>query len=139
MDRYAATMAQVSPTATVASALVMLLVGALWYSPFLFGRAWRQLSGIRPGDIRPQEARIGYVVAIIFTLLTAYMIGLVATHAGGKIFALLAAVFMIWLFILAELAHGFIRQKQPFALFLLQAFRSLFALLAGAAVFFFWG
>jgi len=30
-------------------------------------------------------------------------------------------------------------EKQPFALFLLQAFRSLFSLLAGAAVFFFWG
>ena len=139
MDRYTATFAQVSLTATLVSAVVMMLVGALWYSSFLFGRAWMRLSGIRPSDIRPDEARRGYVFAIIFSLLTAYLLGLVATHAGGSAFALFAAVAMIWLFILAELANGFVWEKQPFALFLLQAFRSLFALIAGAAVFFFWG
>ena len=139
MDRYTATFAQVSLTATLVSAVVMMLVGALWYSSMLFGRAWMQLSGIRASDIRPAEAARGYIFAALFALLTAYLLGVVAAHTSTHPMALFSSVIAIWLFILAELANGFMWEKQPFALFLLQAFRSLFSLLAGAAVFFFWG
>lgn len=138
MEHYWATLSNVSPVAVVLSAVAMMLVGAFWYSHFLFGKAWMRLSGIRPSDIRPEEARRGYIFSILFSLLTAYLLGVCAAHANGSHHALYGAVGFVWLFILAEQANGFLWEKQPFALFLLQAFRSLFSLLAGATVFLFW-
>lgn len=138
MEHYWDTLFNVSPVATVLSAVAMMVVGSLWYSHFLFGKAWTQLSGIRASDIRPEEARRGYLFATFFSLLTAYLLGVVAAHAGDNAHALYGGVGLIWLFIMAEQANGFVWEKQPFALFLLQAFRSLFSLLAGASVFLFW-
>ena len=139
MEPYLETLGNVSPLAVMISAVAMMAVGSFWYSTFLFGKAWARLSGIRMSDIRPEDARRGYVFATFFSLLTAYLLGVAATHAGGSSHALYGAVGMIWLFIMAEQANGFVWEKQPFALFLLQAFRSLFSLLAGATVFLFWG
>ena len=138
MENYTDALTNVSPYATLLSAIAMMFVGSMWYSSFFFGKAWARLSGIRMGDIRPDEARRGYLFATFFSLLVAYLLGIVAAHAGANAHALYGAVGMIWLFIMAEQANGFIWEKQPFALFLLQAFRSLFSLLAGASVFLFW-
>ncbi|MBN8543489.1 MAG: DUF1761 domain-containing protein [Alphaproteobacteria bacterium] len=138
MEHYWNTLADVSPFAVVLSAVAMMIVGSLWYSSFFFGKAWMRLSGIRMSDIRPDEARRGYVFATIFALLIAYLLGVVAAHAGSNTHALYGGVSLIWLFVMAEQANGFVWEKQPFALFLLQAFRSLFSLLAGATVFLFW-
>jgi hypothetical protein len=138
MEHYWNTLADVSPLAVILSAVVMMVVGSLWYSSFFFGKTWMRLSGIRMSDIRPDEARRGYVFATFFALLIAYLLGVVAAHAGGNMHALYGGVGLIWLFVMAEQANGFVWEKQPFALFLLQAFRSLFSLLAGATVFLFW-
>ena len=131
-------LSDVSPFAVLLSAVVMLIVGSVWYSHFLFGKAWQRLSGIRSSDISLGDARRGYIFATAFLVLIAYLLGVVAGHAGGNAHALYGAVGMIWLFIMAEQANGFVWEKQPFALFLLQAFRSLFSLLAGATVFLLW-
>ncbi|MFZ4124511.1 MAG: DUF1761 domain-containing protein [Rickettsiales bacterium] len=137
-SRYIDTLLNVSPVAVVLSAVAMMVVGSLWYSSFFFGKAWMRLSGIRMSDIHQDDARRGYIFATFFSLLIAYLLGVVASHAVAHPTALFSSVVAIWIFVMAEQANGFIWEKQPFALFLLQAFRSLFSLLAGATVFLFW-
>lgn len=137
MEHYTALLSTVSPVAALLAATAMMLVGALWYSNRLFGRSWRRHSGIRPGDIRPHEVRRGYAIAAMVALLTACLIGIVAAHATGPA-ALFGSVAFLWLFIMFEQLGGCIWRREPFALFLVHTFRSLFSLQAGALVFYLW-
>ena len=138
MDKYFETFSNVPFFGVLASAFAIIVVANLWYSPFLFGRAWARLSDRRLGDVHPSEMKRSYVFAIITALITAYLLGVAATHAIAHPTALLGTVIILWLFVMLEQANGFIWDRQPFALFLLQAFRSLFCLAAGSAVYLFW-
>lgn len=138
MDSYFSSLAAVNPWAALTSALAMIVVATLWYSPLMFQRTWVRHSGIRPNDIRPGEMRRNYVLFIVATLIAAYLLGLVATHAGGSIFALGFSVGFVWLFITLEQFNRVLWERDTVSLFLLQSFRSLFSLLAGAAVFLIW-
>lgn len=138
MEQYTSILASVSPVAVALSALAILIVSMVWYSPFMFGRAWIRHTGIRPGDMRPSDVRRGYIIATFVALLTAYLLGLVAVHTASNMIALLVTAGFIWLFVMLELLNGFTWRREPFALFLIQSFRSLFSLLAGALVFYFW-
>lgn len=126
------------PLLTVAvAAAAMMLVGWLWYSPFLFGKAWVRHSGIRPGDIRPKDAQRGHVFAVIVAFVGAYLLGMLSAHATNLPTLLLSIVF-VWLFIALDQFNSLVWRRDPFSLFLLQAFRSLATLTVGALVFYFW-
>lgn len=120
-----------------ASALVMLLVGWLWYSPFLFGKAWIRHSGIRPGDIRPRDAQRGRIFSVLVAFANSYLIGLLSLTAQSLTLWALCIV-TVWLFIALDQFNNLVWRRDPLSLFLLQAFRSLFVLFAGAMVFYFW-
>lgn len=121
-----------------AATVAMLVAGGLWLSPFLFGKAFARLSGIRPGDIRPADARRNFITALITALVASALLGLVSAHAGDNKIMLFSGVGFIWLFIMLEQLNSTVWQRQPIALFLLLTLRSLVSLMAGAAVFFFW-
>jgi hypothetical protein len=135
---YLSHVLDVSPLAVLLAAAAILIVGMLWYSPFLFGRAFIRLSGIRPADIRPVDARRNFLVAVITALVSSVLIGLVAAHSGDSAPMLFAGVGFIWLFVMLEQLTHIVWERQPIALFVLQTFRSLASLMAGAAVFYFW-
>jgi hypothetical protein len=137
MEPVPTTLPEVQFLPVIISAVVMMLVGSLWYSSFLFGKAWVRHTGIRATDIRPSETRRGYIVSVFTCLLSAYLLGIIAAHVGQSR-TLFCGVALIWLFVMVEQLNGFLWRRDPLALFLLQAFRSLFALLAGALVFYFW-
>ena len=138
MERYTATFASVPLVPTAIAALAMLLVGALWYSPRLFGKAWTRHTGIRATDIRPHELRRAALIDLIVALIAAYLLGIIAVHATGNNFALFGSVVFVWLFVLLDRLASFTRHREAFALPLLISFRSLFTLLAGALVFYLW-
>lgn len=127
-----------NPLAVGVATLVMLIVSAFWLSPLLFGKAFIRLSGIRPGDIRPADARRNFIVSLITSLFASALLALVAAHAGTNKIMLFSGVGFIWLFMMLEQLNNAVWQRLPFALFLLQTFRSLASLMAAAAVFYFW-
>lgn len=127
-----------NPLAVGVATLAMLVVSSVWLSPMLFGKAWGRLSGIRPGDIRPADARRNFFVSLITSVAASALLGLVAMHAGDNRVMLFSGVGFIWLFMMLEQLTHTIWERRPFALFLLQTFRSLATLMAAAAVFFFW-
>jgi hypothetical protein len=119
------------------SALAMLIVSSAWYSQALFGKAWRKHTGIRPGDIRGNDARRGHIFSALTAIITAYLLGLCAAHSGDTPMLFYGVVF-VWIFVVLEQLSNIVWRRDPFALFLLQAFRSLATLLVGALVFYFW-
>lgn len=131
MDRYTEALTNLSPVAWIVAALVILVVGSLWYSPFMFGKSWARHTGIRPHDIHPSDVRRSYIFAVFSALFLSYLLGIVASHATS-VPALAASVVFIWVFVMIEQFNSFVWERAAFALFLINALRSLAALAAAA-------
>ena len=82
----------------VVSAVVVFLIGALWYSPVLFGKAWMRAHGHTEEKLRQMQARAGraYAVSLVCYLVMAVAmsillqrVGVVSILTGVKLGALL--------------------------------------------------
>ncbi len=65
------------------------ILGMLWYSPMLFGRAWMKIIGM--ADMSPEatkemkkKAMPGYLVSFIGALVMAYVLKHFLAYAGAK-------------------------------------------------------
>ena len=66
-------MGDINLWAALVAALSCFLLGGLWYSPILFGKAWCQASGVGPKHGHP--ARV-FGLAFVFALVAAVGFGL---------------------------------------------------------------
>ena len=127
-----------NPLAIGAATLAMVIVGWIWYTQPLFGRAFIRLSGVRPGDIRPEHMRRTAIANFITCAFSSVLLNLIYIHIGQSKSILYYCIGFIWLFIMLSQFNGFLWRREPFALFLLQTLRSLITLMAGGAVLTFW-
>lgn len=132
MENYTAILETLSPLGIVLGAVAIVAVGSLWYSSFLFGKAWMRHSGIRSTDITVGEARRGYLWASIVALLQSALVALIVSHAGGHWYIFAIGIVVVWLFILFEQFARFIWERATFSLVLIQSFRALAQLMAAA-------
>ena len=110
-------------------------IGMLWFSPWLFGRAYVRLSGIRPGDLSRNDKRRGLIVSGVTALIAAFLLGVITQQGNYTLAATLSAVALIWLFIMLTQLNAFVWRREPFALFLLVTTRSLAMLIGGALIY----
>jgi hypothetical protein len=82
--------------ALLVAAVVNMVVGALWYSPKLFGKPWAKLLGKKVGDMG--DANIGYAVSAIGALVQVWVLVHFVRYAGALTFVKGAVVgFWLWL------------------------------------------
>lgn len=73
---------QLNWLAVVVGALVYFGLGALWYSPMVFGRAWQRSIGWDESRTPPQQSAMTYVVPVVAYLVMAIAVGLLAAATG---------------------------------------------------------
>jgi hypothetical protein len=77
MDAEAA--ASINYLAVFAAAVSSFLVGGLWYSPFLFGKAWTRETGLTEQELGTRNLGLvfglSFVLALIGTLVFARFLG----------------------------------------------------------------
>lgn len=84
--------------AILVSAVAYMALGALWYSPILFGKAWMKGIGKTKEQVNADFSPVNYPVAFIAGLLSAYGIARIMSWSGGDsirdgiILALLAGI-----------------------------------------------
>jgi hypothetical protein len=61
--------------AVAIATIANLLIGALWYSPILFGKEWQQLIGKSTEDLK-KNATVGYTGAVILGFITAVVLAM---------------------------------------------------------------
>ena len=49
----------------IAAAIVAVVVGALWYSPLLFGRAYVEVRDLNPSAVPDMKPRVGEFVEFV--------------------------------------------------------------------------
>ena len=67
------------------AALVAWLIGALWYSPILFAKAWVKAHGHSPEKLAAMQAKAGktYALSFVAFILIAFILQLFIHHLGA--------------------------------------------------------
>jgi hypothetical protein len=121
--------------AVVVSALIAIALGALWYSPALFGKAWMAGIGIKQEDISKDAATKAMIISMITTLIEIYclaaLIG-IAKWSGVTIGIHVGILTGVGL-VAAVLLSNSMYENRPFSVWLINAgYRALYFLIAGA-------
>jgi hypothetical protein len=69
--------------AILVSAVVYWMLGALWYSPVLFGNAWMRASGLTEEDTQGGPGPIVYLAPLLGYLVSAIATGMLAVATGS--------------------------------------------------------
>ncbi|HET6863806.1 MAG TPA: DUF1761 domain-containing protein [Candidatus Saccharimonadales bacterium] len=83
--------------AVIVAALINMAVGAVWYSPGVFGKHWARLTGHKT-EGNMSMANTGYVVSALGALVQAWVLVHFVRFAGSTTFSKgLVTGFFIWL------------------------------------------
>lgn len=121
------------------ASVVAFAIGALWYSPVLFGKEWMALSGISDADVT-ESSKKGmwklYLTQFVTTLVTFSILAFIITSIGGAtagdgiFFAVLA-----WVgFVVTHAIGNVIWTKQPLKLALINTLGTLVCWVIGGAI-----
>ena len=121
------------------AAISSFVIGAIWYSPILFGKEWASLIGMSDKDIdaaRKNGVTLFYILQLIFTVVTMAVLGFAISAIGitsasdGAFIGLLA-----WVgFILPIGASMLMWEKKPFKLVLINTISILLSYVVGGAI-----
>ncbi|SRR5258708_768158 len=108
--------------ALLVATIVKVVIGMLWYSPLLFGRAWMRLVGCEPEEMKSRMPK-AMVVDLVATFVLAFVLVHAVHYAGATGAGQGAAVgFFNWLGFIAAVAIGtVVYEKRPFKLFLINS------------------
>lgn len=128
---------EVNYLSVLLAAVVYFLIGALWYSPQLFGHHWMKHEGIHPDHHEPYVPGIGsYIGEFILDLLMAFVLALFIALADinswgqGMLVALWA-----WIgFVAAPSLSALLWSRKSYKSFLINAGFVLVGLLAMGAI-----
>lgn len=115
------------------AALAPILVGLVWYSPFLFGKQWSEAHGYDRDELQERAGR-SLIISFACYLVMAYVLSAIFSMAGiASIADGMALTFLLWLGFLATLgltAHLF--SEKPFVIYLIDtSFQLVYVLLMG--------
>lgn len=133
----------VNELAVLAAAIVSMVIGALWYSPLLFGKAWMKLMGFSAKDMEKAKKKgmgklyfYNFIAALVLACVLAWFIGV--SGASGLSEGIIVA-FWVWLgFIVSILIGGVLWEGRPFSLFLINISYWLVNLLANGIILAVW-
>lgn len=123
----------------IAAAIVAFAIGALWYSPALFGKEWMRLKGISEKDIDEGSKRGMwklYIAQLVVTIVMFCVLGFIisatgAQSAGNGLFL----AFLAWVgFSLMPAIGDMLWNKAPFKLLLINQVCALVSWIAGGAI-----
>jgi hypothetical protein len=133
----AATFDGINPLGVLVAALATMVVGFLWYSPFLFARPWMRLMGYDPDDkAKLAEMQKGaaklYGLSFVASLVSAVVLAKVIDITSvNSVYYGMKVGFGVWLgFVATVQLTGTLFGKQPTKLFLINTGYQLVCYLA---------
>ncbi|MGD1833958.1 MAG: DUF1761 domain-containing protein [Sphaerochaetaceae bacterium] len=70
--------------AVIAGIVINMVIGALWYSPVLFGNIWLGLTGRKSEDITREDGNKSMAFAIIPAAVAAFALALLTAVSGAS-------------------------------------------------------
>src|SRR3989344_4857515 len=120
--------------AVLVSAVIGMVIGALWYSPLLFGKLWMRLSGMTEKQLNEAKKKgMGkmYLIAFIAVLLMTYVLAHFVDYTDSNTFTKgMQTGFWLWLgFFVPILVGSVLWENKSFKLYLLNVIHYLVVLI----------
>lgn len=117
-----------------------MVIGALWYSPLLFGNAWLKLVGKKQEDISKEEGNKAMLLSMIPAVFLALFMALILAfvNASSIIDAIIIGSIVSAGFILMSAIHLVLFEGRSFKLALLNAGYSFLSLNVAAIILTLW-
>lgn len=114
-------------------------IGALWYSPILFGKEWMSLMKISDSDVAKAKASsmwLLYGIHIIFTIVSFAVLGFLVVASGSRSGGDGAFIgFLVWLGAMLPIGVSqLLWEKRPFKLVAINMVNLLIAYMIGGAI-----
>lgn len=121
----------------VASCLNILL-GALWYSPYLFGKIWMKATGVKATEMEGQT--VSYGVAFVTGFVISFVLALFVKNLNATTFQEGACVgFWAWLgFMATTHVSGVLWEKKPLKLYVIYTTLLLVFMLSAGGILGMW-
>jgi hypothetical protein len=98
----------VNAVAFALAVLAKFVLGSVWYSPVLLGKAWQAEIGCTPEQVM-KRMRVALPVELVGTAITAFVLLHAIRYAGANSAVLAAAVgFLNWLGFVAVPSAGYV-------------------------------
>lgn len=129
--------------AVAVAAVASIVIGALWYSPFLFGKLWMKLSGLSAKQLAQQKKKgmtQSYVLQFVASAVMAFVLAHFIVYGGVKTLMNAAqAAFWVWLgFIATTSLAAVLWCGKPWKLYLLDNAEMLISLIVMAGIIALW-
>ena len=116
-------MQSVNYIALLVASIVGYIIPMIWYASFLFGNAWKRLSGIKEMKPSPLVMLVGFISTIVFNFI---MLMLIQTANISTFFEGAVMGGMLWLGFIATTQLGSVLyDKKPVALYLINTLQYL--------------
>lgn len=116
--------------AILVSALSTFLIGGLWYSPAVFGKAWMRENGFTEEELKKGNMMkifgLTFLLALVAAINLAMFLGPEINIAMGALYGFLAGFGWVAMFI----GTHYLFERKSFKLFLINAGYSIVALTA---------
>lgn len=134
-----ATFAKVNIWGVILAAVSYLIVGALWYSPLLFGKQWIKLNEFTDEDFKTNKPMwmitlVSFLSAAVASFVISMILGPNSNAAFGAIIGACIAFFWITMSKLPSVLF----ENQPFGLFLIHAGFDIAAYMVMGAIVGYW-
>lgn len=125
---------QINYLAILIAIVINQAVGALWYSPVLFGNKWMKLVGLKREEIKQKDALKGFVFALVFAVINYFIIAIIVTAVGNTIVGGLVTGFLLSLITAFQLGTNFAYEGRSIKLFLINAFYPIVCYTIGGGI-----
>lgn len=128
----------------IVAGVVNMVIGALWYSPFVMGKLWMRSMGKTEDEIKQgySSAKMGliYVTNTIASLLFAYVLAHIVKFANLNSFTQGAnAGFWVWLgFVVTTVIAGYMYESRPKMLYFIFIIYQLFSIVLMGGILAMW-
>ena len=134
-----ATFTKVNIWAVILAGISYLILGALWYSPLLFGKQWMELNGFTEKDLKTNKplwmiTLVTFMSAFVASFVISMVLGPRSSAGFGAIIGACIAFFWIAMSKLTSVLF----ENQPVKLYLLHAGFDLVAFMIMGAIVGFW-
>lgn len=132
-------MPSVNLLAVLLSAIVGMVIGAVWFHPDVFGSTWMRLTGLNKKQLeRAHKDGMGksYLLCFISLLIMSYVLALFMKYLGVSFWMEgLFVAFLAWLgFVAVTHVNDVLWEGRPFELYALNTLHYLASLLIMGAV-----
>lgn len=107
--------------AVAAAAVASFVIGGLWYSPVLFGKAWMQENGLSEEKIRSSNMAVIFGVSFVLSVIISFNLAAFLGKDAGLVWGLTAGGLAGIGWVAASLGILYLFERKSFRLFMINA------------------